>query len=584
VPVPPLIGRERELAEIVARFEQPTVRLITLVGPGGMGKTRLAIALAARLAPQFAAGVCLVELAELTDSALLPQAVAGALGQSIQAEPTREDVVATYLRDQQLLLVLDNCEHLSDVVADWSKHWLRLCPQLRILATSHRALGVPGEAVWSVAPLTYPPPNADATPQELLAFPAVQLFVARTQEVKADFVLTAANGKAVAEICRRLDGIPLALELAAARIKLLTPTEIAARLSHRIDAAIASNRRAPARHQTMRAALNWTFDLLDNDEQTLFQRLALFSAGFTVDAVEALSDRPDALDVLSRLIDRSLITAETLGEQTRYRMRAVIREYAYDQLTQSGAAPQLRQRYVDYFLRLVERAQLNLLVDGEALWLQPDADNLSHAIDWALASDHPQAGLRLAGALTWYWWMRSYLRARRVPLQQALAHLMGSAQAAEPSFPPDEAGGLAFAMGALHALWDEPGQAQIAFTQALVCAEAAQNWRVAGLALRRLAGVAIQKTIKRPVPLLRAGLPSGSSLGPFGILPGCMRIKVILPTNRAIRRKLGQPIKPTPTCPSIRGRGPIRSAAWPTWPWAVATTLRPWRSVGRVYS
>jgi predicted ATPase/WD40 repeat protein/DNA-binding SARP family transcriptional activator len=490
-----LIGREPEVAEIVTRFQQPTVRLITIVGPGGMGKTRLAIAVATRLALQFTAGVALVELAELSDAALLPQAVAGALGQNTQAELTREDVVATYLHDKQLLLVLDNCEHLSAAAAEWSERWLNACPQLRILATSHGALAVPGEAVWPLSTLPYPAPTVEATPERLLTFAAVQLFVARAQEVNPTFVLTTANGKAVAEICQRLDGIPLALELAAAGIKLFTPTEIAARLSQRIDAAIARNRRAPARQQTMRAALNWTFELLDADEQTLFLRMALFAGGFTVGAVETLFERPDALDVLARLLDRSLVTAETLGEQTRYRIRALIREYAYDQLTQRDEAAQVRQHFVDYFLRLAEHAHLDPLADGEALWLQPDADNLGQAIDWALASEQPQTAIRLAGALTWYWWMRGYLRARRVPLQQVLAHLDQRASAADASPPltADEEALLALAAGALLALWEEPKRAQTAFAQALMHAEAAQNWPVAGLALRRLAGVAIQQ-------------------------------------------------------------------------------------------
>jgi predicted ATPase/WD40 repeat protein/DNA-binding SARP family transcriptional activator len=489
------VGRGEALAALEGLFTH--ARLVTLTGPSGSGKTRLAIAAATGLAARFADGVCMVELAAVSDPLLLPQALGAALGQAPRPQQDGQDALTSYLRSKWLLLVLDSCEHLIEAVAHWCGRWLAACPHLCILATSHTAMHIAGEQVWLVAPLPYPQTSERMSPEELMTFEAAQLFVARAQEIKTDFTLTTTNAAAVAQICRRLEGIPLALELAAARVKLLSPSEIAARLSQHIDDVIASSRAAPARHQTMRAALNWSYDLLTGAEQALLRRLAVFTGGFTLAAVEAVVDLPDTLDLLAGLVDRSLVTSELLNEQTRYRMLEIIREYAQEKLAESGEATAVRQRHLNYYLQLAESTEVDVQADGEALWLQPEADNLRSALEWALANGQDHAAVRMHGALGWYWWMRGYLNLVRELLQRALAGLNRSPPEVA-DFTPSPAGIsgraiFAFAAGATLALWGEHLDARLRLEQALALANADHDRQTAGLALRLLASVVIQQ-------------------------------------------------------------------------------------------
>jgi predicted ATPase/DNA-binding SARP family transcriptional activator len=519
VPSSRFVGRHEALAAIQGLF--PHTRLVTLTGPSGSGKTRLAIAAAAALTSRFADGVCVVELAPVTDPKRLPQAVAQALSQA-PSNQDGQDGVANYLHFKQLLLVLDSCEHLLEAVTHWGKRWLSTCPDLCILATSHGPLHIEGEHVWPVPALSYPLTSSGLLPEQLMSFEAVQLFVARAQAVKVGFALNATNGSAIAQICQQLEGIPLALELAAARVKVLTPAEIAERLKQRIDVAIATNPGATPRHQTLRAALNWSFDLLNPAEQALLRRLAVFTGGFDLHALEAVVKLPnesiDVLEVLSSLIDRSLVMAEIQGDQTRYRMLGVIREYAQDQLVESGEAQEVCQRHLDYFLQLVERALSDPQVDDEALWLRPEADNFGSALNWALAEDNLPSVVCMSGALTWYWWMRGYLSSLRDPLLQAVEGLERSsyrlAEGALPRSLPAARAVLPFAVGSLLAMWGELARAKLALTQALALAEEEHDWPTAGLALRRLVGVAIeQKDYHAANEYIARGLGRWQALG-----------------------------------------------------------------------
>lgn len=415
-------GDEDELAaslslgRIVAGAANPDSRLVTLTGAGGSGKTRLAIQAATDLIDEFAGGVWWVDLSVLSDPALVPDAVAKALGLEEGAGQPLSVTIADYISSGHILLLLDNCEHLIDACARLSQEWLTTCPNLQILATSREPLGITGEVVWQVPTLSTPAPYWLSAAQLWLSYESVRLFVERARAVKADFAFTDQNAAAIAQICRRLDGIPLALELAAARVNVLTPEQISARLDDRFNLLTQGSRTALPRQQTLRALIDWSYFLLGEDERAFFRRLSVFAAGFTLEAAQGLGPRgltsPRVLDLLGRLVSKSLVLASPEGGASRYQLPETIREYAGEKLREAGSEwKRAHDDHLRYFLTLAERAENGL--DGALIgnWLgrlEQEHDNLREALQWAAASNRGEPGLRLAASLWRFWKVRGH--------------------------------------------------------------------------------------------------------------------------------------------------------------------------------
>jgi predicted ATPase/DNA-binding CsgD family transcriptional regulator len=416
------IGRAQQLAEVRRRLGG--TRLLTLTGPGGTGKTRLALQVAAECLGDFAAfahGVWLVELAPISEPPLIALALAQALAVRTETAGSFEaalvgfasrDAVAriiAHLRDKKLLLILDNCEHLVGAAAQLAELLLRSAPGLRILATSREALGVPGEISFPVPSLVVP----DFGPLPALATvaqsEAVQLFTERAQAVRPDFALTVENVSAVTEICQRLDGMPLAIELAAARTRALAVEQIAALLDDRFGLLTGGNRSAPPRQQTLRAAIDWSYALLTDPERALLPRLSMFAGGWTLEAAEHVGG-PDVRDGLTELVGKSLVLSEQRpGQPARFRMLETIRQYAQEKL--AGEHEAVRGRHLAFYLALAELAQPELRHHGQVIWLkrlEQETDNFRAALAWALKTEDAQSALRLSGAFFEYWKIRSY--------------------------------------------------------------------------------------------------------------------------------------------------------------------------------
>jgi predicted ATPase/class 3 adenylate cyclase/DNA-binding NarL/FixJ family response regulator len=406
------VGRERELTEIKQLLT--TTRLLTLTGAGGAGKTRLSLQVAADLVEEYKNGVWFIELAPLSDPALVPGATATALGVREQPGQPILDSLVDFSRGQEILLVLDNCEHLIEHCARLADTLLRACPNLKILATSREALGIAGETTWIVPSLSLPDVlQPRPTFSDMSQYEAVQLFSARAVAVQPSFKLTELNASAVVQICQRLDGIPLAIELAAARVKVLQTAEIAARLDDRFRLLATGNRTALPRHQTLRGAIDWSYDLLPEAERMLLRRLSVFAGGCTLDAAEFVcadetSDgilAHEILDLVSHLVDKSLVVVDKQGDETRYRMLETIREFAREKLSESRETDSIRQRHLDFMLKLAEEAGPQLSGAEKKAWfvrLENDYDNLRTAWDWAIETDTEKA-LRLAWALREFW-------------------------------------------------------------------------------------------------------------------------------------------------------------------------------------
>jgi predicted ATPase/DNA-binding CsgD family transcriptional regulator len=421
------VGREKELAEVERLLEH--ARLLTLTGSGGCGKTRLALAVARGSLEGFEDGVWLVELAPLADPFLVPQVVASTLGVSEEPGRSLTETLSDYLASKNALLVLDNCEHLVEACAELAEALLRFCPGLGVLATSREALGITGEVAWPVPSLSLPDVRRLPDIESMPRYESARLFVERAAAVKPTFALTDQNASAVAQVCYRLDGIPLAIEIAAARAKVLSVEEIADRLSDSFGLLSADGRAARPRQHTLHATMDWSHELLSDEERTLFRRLSVFAGGFSLEAAESVCIREDAerdemLGVLSRLVDKSLVVAREEDGETRYRLLETVRQYGREKLAGSGEEAEAGRRHADFFLGFAENAELELDGPDQRRWLtrlETDHDNIRAALSFSLEEGgEAGSGVRLAAALTDFWFARGYLSEGRRWLESAL--------------------------------------------------------------------------------------------------------------------------------------------------------------------
>jgi predicted ATPase/DNA-binding winged helix-turn-helix (wHTH) protein len=397
-----MIGREEAVATLVARLSRE--RLVTILGPGGIGKTTLALAVAERMIADYEHGVWLIDLAPLADPRLVPSAVATVLGLEIHTGDPLAGLVAG-LGDKRMLLLLDNCEHVIDAAAGLAAAVLSGVPRVDILATSREPLGVAGEREHRLGPLSSPEPSSGLTAAEAAAFPAVQLFVERVTGIVEDFALTDANAQPVVEICRRLDGLPLAIEFAAPRVEVLGVEGLAAGLNDSLPLLTARRRTSMPRQRTMRAVLDWSYGLLSEDEQRFFRTLGIFAGGFTVEAAAAVTihtaDTPyEALDRLADLVAKSLVVADVGGAKPRFRLLDTTRAYAIEQVAGSGESERIARGHAEYYRRLFERAEGEAPARPADEWLAdyaPEIDNLRTALDWAFS---PGGGGSIGVALT----------------------------------------------------------------------------------------------------------------------------------------------------------------------------------------
>ncbi len=429
------IGREREMAEVKRLLT--TTCLLTLTGTGGAGKTRLALQVAADVLEGYPDGVWLAELAALSDPALAPQTVAAALGvREVPGRPILETLLH-YLQRKTLLLVLDNCEHLVTACAQLAGELLRTCSNLRILATSREALNIQGEIAWRVPSLSLPARREIPSLQRLAQFEAVRLFVERAAAAKPTFALTPENAAPVAAVVQHLDGIPLAIELAAARVPALSVDQIAARLDDRFRLLTRGSRASLPRQQTLRAALDWSYQLLTERERRVLRRLSVFAGGWTLEAAETVCradeiEQLDVLDLLTQLVFKSLVVTDEQNGDIRYRFLETVRQYGLEKLEESGETEAIRKRHRDWYLGLAERAEPELQGVRQAAWfdhLEAEHDNFRAALECSQTPGEARAGMRLAKALIRFWAVRGFVGEGG----ERLASILTRPEAAEPT-------------------------------------------------------------------------------------------------------------------------------------------------------
>jgi predicted ATPase/DNA-binding winged helix-turn-helix (wHTH) protein len=415
-PLTRFIGREQQISELKALLGRS--RLLTLTGSGGCGKTRLAMQLAADLTGAYPDGIWLVEYAALADPALVPQAVAQVFGLKEQPGQLLTQTIAEHLAPRHLLMVLDNAEHVLEACAQLSNALLRASAGLSVLVTSRERLGIVGELTYRVPSLSAPGTDRDATPEQVSACESARLFIDRAQLQQPRFVVTAENAPALASICHRLDGIPLAIELAAARLRSMPMEEVSRRLDQRFDLLTGGSRTALPRHQTLRSLIDWSYDHLSDAEQALLCRASIFSGGWTLEAAEQVCvgeavDSQNLLDLLTSLADKSLVLAKEHGGATRYGLLETVRYYARDRLAERGEETALARRHFDHVLALALAANAKELGEEQGVWLErleSEHDNLRAALAWCGTAGGPAAeGLRLAAALGWFWRLRGHV-------------------------------------------------------------------------------------------------------------------------------------------------------------------------------
>jgi predicted ATPase/DNA-binding CsgD family transcriptional regulator len=456
-PLTPLVGREQEIAAVCALLWRPEVRLVTLTGTGGVGKTRLALGVAAAVNADFADGICLVALAPLIDPGLVLSTIAQALGVQEQGSRPLLEGLQDHLREKQLLLLLDNFEQVvsaAPVVAEL----LVAAPRLRVLVTSRTSLHLSGEHEFVVPPLALPDLRNLPPPDRLLQYGAIRLFVARAQAAHSAFVMTGENATAIAAICQQVDGLPLAIELAAGRSKLFAPQALLSRLRNRLKLLVGGAQDLPLRQQTLRGTIAWSYDLLGQDEKALFRRLAVFVGGCTLEAAEAVCTAQgdlliDVLEAVAALVDKSLLRQDTQADgQPRLLMLETIREYALERLAASGEAEAVQRQHAIFFLRFSEEAEPKIRGAEHFLWrtrLEVEHDNLRAALRWTLESQEAEMGMQLAFSLVAFWRASNQDREGRNWCEQVLAQPGTSARTAARAMALLAAGAMTMFQGDL---------------------------------------------------------------------------------------------------------------------------------------